>query len=79
MKDDIISSWNNEDPALYGRFDSPDDGKSPAKLYEFNGILRQVTRSKCDPVVVACRTLINRRPVQFIHEKLMRTGFIRPS
>lgn len=34
--DDIRRSWNSQDKALYGRFDLSYDGRSPAKLLEFN-------------------------------------------
>jgi glutathionylspermidine synthase len=32
----IIDSWNNDDPAIYGRFDLQYDGKNEPKLLEFN-------------------------------------------
>jgi len=32
----IVDSWNNEDPAIYGRFDLRNDGINPPKMYEFN-------------------------------------------
>jgi glutathionylspermidine synthase len=32
----IAASWNRQDPSLYGRFDFAFDGKSPAKLLEYN-------------------------------------------
>jgi glutathionylspermidine synthase len=32
----IEESWNNEDPAIYGRFDLQYDGRNPAKMLEYN-------------------------------------------
>ncbi len=32
----IIQSWNNEDPAIYGRFDLLYDGVHPPKMLEYN-------------------------------------------
>ena len=32
----IEDSWNNETPAIYGRFDFSYDGKSPPKMLEYN-------------------------------------------
>jgi glutathionylspermidine synthase len=32
----IADSWKNNEPSLYGRFDFSYDGKSPAKLLEYN-------------------------------------------
>ncbi|MFZ1257847.1 MAG: glutathionylspermidine synthase family protein [Candidatus Saccharimonas sp.] len=33
---EIIRSWNDDDPTVYGRFDFVYDGKMPPKLFEFN-------------------------------------------
>ena len=35
-RDDVMDSWVNRAPSLYGRFDFAYDGTSPAKLYEYN-------------------------------------------
>ncbi|MEQ5869449.1 glutathionylspermidine synthase family protein [Sagittula sp. NFXS13] len=35
-RDLIADSWRNNDPEIYGRFDFAYDGKSPAKLLEYN-------------------------------------------
>ena len=32
----IVSAWENEPPAIYGRFDFAYDGKNPPKLLEYN-------------------------------------------
>lgn len=32
----VKDSWKRKEPSLYGRFDFSYDGKSPAKLYEYN-------------------------------------------
>lgn len=32
----IVQAWNEEPPAIYGRFDFSYDGKTPAKLLEYN-------------------------------------------
>jgi len=36
MRDYVADSWKRSDPSLYGRFDFAYDGRSPAKLYEYN-------------------------------------------
>ena len=35
-RDDVMDSWINRAPSLYGRFDFAYDGAGPAKLYEYN-------------------------------------------
>ena len=35
-RDDVMDSWVNRAPSLYGRFDFAFDGAGPAKLYEYN-------------------------------------------
>jgi glutathionylspermidine synthase len=35
-RDDVMDSWVNRAPSLYGRFDFAYDGAGPAKLYEYN-------------------------------------------
>lgn len=35
-RDLVAASWRNDDPEIYGRFDFAYDGKSPAKLLEYN-------------------------------------------
>jgi len=35
-RDDVMDSWVNRAPSLYGRFDFAYDGTGPAKLYEYN-------------------------------------------
>ncbi len=35
-RDDVMDSWVNRAPSLYGRFDFAYDGADPAKLYEYN-------------------------------------------
>jgi len=79
-KDYIINSWNNEDPALYGRFDLRYDGKSPAKLYEFNG---DTPTSLLEASVIQWYWLqdFDKSKDQFnsIHEKLIAYWtFLRP-
>lgn len=36
MRDYVADSWKRKEPSLYGRFDLAYDGRSPAKLYEYN-------------------------------------------
>jgi len=36
MRDYVANSWHAGEPSLYGRFDFAYDGKSPAKMYEYN-------------------------------------------
>src|ERR1700709_2136817 len=36
MVQHIIDSWNNDAPAIYGRFDLQYDGKNEPRLLEFN-------------------------------------------
>jgi glutathionylspermidine synthase len=36
MRDYVADSWRRGEPSLYGRFDFAYDGRSPAKLYEYN-------------------------------------------
>jgi glutathionylspermidine synthase len=35
-RDYVAESWKRGDPSLYGRFDFAYDGRSPARLYEYN-------------------------------------------
>lgn len=76
----IVDSWNNEDPALYGRFDLRYDGKSPAKLYEFNA---DTPTSLLEASVIQWNWLqdVDSSKDQFnsIHEKLVAYWtFLRP-
>jgi glutathionylspermidine synthase len=36
MRDYVADSWRRGEPSLYGRFDFAYDGRSPARLYEYN-------------------------------------------
>jgi len=79
-KNYIINSWNNEDPALYGRFDLRYDGKTPPKLYEFNA---DTPTSLLEASVIQWYWLqdFDKSKDQFnsIHEKLIAYWtFLRP-
>ncbi len=76
----IINSWNNEDPAIYGRLDLCYDGRTPPKLYEFNA---DTPTSLLEASVIQWYWLqdIDASKDQFnsIHEKLIAYWkFLRP-
>jgi glutathionylspermidine synthase len=69
---EILSSWDHDDPSLYGRFDFAWDGKGPPKMLEYNA---DTPTALLEASVIQWQWLKDFRPAadQFnsIHERLI--------
>lgn len=69
----IVTTWNREDPSVYGRFDFAYDGEGPPKMLEYNA---DTPTSLYEAAVLQWHAKEHRNwPDQFnmIHEKLVDT------